>query len=329
MAKSRKYGLTGNSRYALQARKQLIELLLRQDKALHQIFIASADELANEIRKIQDNGNAQQMNEILDALLQQQADSLNDSLNLLLSEGMKVSVEAGMHQSKQFTLKILNKAKMDTAPIQRSFFREHTKAVEAMEARTIKGLNLSDRIWGHSRKTSNAIGSIVREAIASGEHPYKVAEMLEEYVRNGAGTIVAGYPNMVERLGGNIPMNLSYEALRLARTEMAAAFGESAKESATLNPGNKGIRWSVSNAGVACDVCKDNASHNEGRGPGVYSAETLPEYPAHPNCLCNLSEVVQDIDDTVDRLIEWMANPLEHQDIEQWYQTVYKTGGLS
>ena len=328
MAKNRKYGLTGNSRYALQARKQLIELLLRQDKALQQIFVASADKLANEIRKIHDNGNTQQMNELLDTLLQQQADALNESLNLLLSEGMKVSVEAGMHQSKEFTLKILNKAKIDTAPIQRSFFREHTKAVDAMKSRTIKGLNLSDRIWGNSRKTSNAIDSIVRDAIASGEHPYKVAEMLEQYVRNGSGTIVADYPNMIERLGGNIPMNLSYEALRLARTEMAGAFGEAAKESATLNPGNKGIRWSLSNAGVACEVCKDIASHDEGDGPGVYSVETLPDYPAHPNCLCNLAEVVQDINDTVDRLIEWMDNPMAQQDIEHWYQTVYKMGEI-
>ncbi|EGQ21081.1 hypothetical protein HMPREF9372_3364 [Sporosarcina newyorkensis 2681] len=328
MKKRSVYELTGNGTYSLQARKMLIELLLRQDKEIQRIFIKSADDLAAEIRRLEATGNTYQLSEVIDVLLQQNAEALQESLNALLMEGLQLSVEAGMHQSKQVTLKILNKAKMDWKPIERTYFRQHTQAVEAMQARTFKGLNLSDRIWGNSRKTSNAIGSIVREAIAAGEHPYKVAEMLEQYVRNGANSLVAEYPNMVERLEGNIPMNLSYEALRLARTEMAAAFGEASIQGAELNPANKGIRWSLSNAGVACDKCKDIAGHDSGMGEGVYKVEDLPEYPAHPNCLCNLSEVTEEIDDLVNRLIEWNANPLAHQDIEHWYQTVYKTGEL-
>ena len=328
MTKRRVYGLSGNSTFALQARKQLIELLLRQDKAIQQLFIKSADDLAAEIRRLETTGNAYQLSEIIDALLQQQADALEEELKTILLEGLQISVEAGLHQSKQATLRVLNRAKIDWKPMERSFFRQHTKAVEAMQTRTIKGLNLSDRIWGKSRQSRDAIGSIVREAIAAGEHPYKVAEMLEQYVRNGAGSLVSEYPNMIERLEGNIPMNLSYESLRLARTEMAAAFGEATRQAAELNPSNKGIRWRLSNVGVACDKCRDIASRDEGKGEGVYSLETLPDYPAHPNCLCDLSEVTEDVEDFADRLIEWMANPVAQQDIEHWYQTVYKTGEI-
>lgn len=328
MTKRRVYGLSGNSTFSLQARKQLIELLLRQDKAIQQLFIQNADELAAEIRRYEVTGNAYQLNEVIDTLLQQQASKLEEGLTLILLDGLQLSIEAGIHQSKQATLRILNRAGMDWKPMERLFFRQHTKAVEAMQTRTIKGLNLSDRIWGKSRQSRDAIGSIVREAIAAGEHPYKVAEMLEQYVRNGAGSLVSEYPNMIERLEGNIPMNLSYESLRLARTEMAAAFGEATRQAAELNPSNKGIRWSLSNAGVACDKCKTIANHDEGKGEGVYSLETLPEYPAHPNCLCDLSEVTEDVEDFADRLIEWMANPIAQQDIEHWYQTVYKTGEI-
>ncbi|PIC59095.1 hypothetical protein CSV80_00805 [Sporosarcina sp. P12(2017)] len=328
MTKRRVYGLSGNSTFSLQARKQLIELLLRQDKAIQQLFIQNADELAAEIRRYEVTGNAYQLNEVIDTLLQQQASKLEEGLTLILLDGLQLSIEAGIHQSKQATLRILNRAGLDWKPMERSFFRQHTKAVEAMQTRTIKGLNLSDRIWGKSRQSRDAIGSIVREAIAAGEHPYKVAEMLEQYVRNGAGSLVSEYPNMIERLEGNIPMNLSYESLRLARTEMAAAFGEATRQAAELNPSNKGIRWSLSNAGVACDKCRTIASHDEGKGEGVYSLETLPDYPAHPNCLCNLSEVTEDVEDFADRLIEWMANPMAQQDIEHWYQTVYKTGEI-
>lgn len=328
MTKHRIYALSGNSTFALEARKQLIELLLRQDKAIQQLFIQNADELATEIRRYEVAGNAYQLNEVIDTLLQQQASKLEEGLTLILLDGLQVSVEAGIHQSKQATLRVLNRAGIDWKPMERSYFRQHTKAVEAMQTRTIKGLNLSDRIWGKSRQSRDAIGSIVREAIATGEHPYRVAEMLEQYVRNGANSLVSEYPNMIDRLEGNIPMNLSYESLRLARTEMAAAFGEATRQAAELNPSNKGIRWRLSNAGVACDKCIGIAGHDEGKGEGVYSLETLPEYPAHPNCLCDLSEVTEDVEDFADRLIEWMANPMAQQDIEHWYQTVYKTGEI-
>ncbi|MBD8007454.1 ADP-ribosyltransferase [Bacillus norwichensis] len=150
-----------------------------------------------------------------------------------------------------------------------------------------------------------------------------MAELLERYVRDGANTFVVEYPNMMERL--SLPMDLSYESLRLARTEMAAAYGEGVKEGAELNPSNIGIRWGLSNAGNACDVCKQHAANDDdGLGPGIYKVENLPDYPAHPNCLCYLSEVLEDTDAFIDRLIEWNRDPSSQPDIEQWYQQDYK-----
>ena len=96
-----------------------------------------------------------------------------------------------------------------------------------------------------------------------------------------------------------LPDNLSYEALRLARTEMASAYGEAEKRTAEEAPFSKGIRWAVSNAGVACWVCKNNAETITDLGKGVYTVSTLPEYPAHPNCLCNLQQVVADLTEYV------------------------------
>ena len=50
--------------------------------------------------------------------------------------------------------------------------------------------------------------------------------MLQQYVRKGKQTIARDYPKMMERMGSRIPGDICYEALRLARTEMTAAFGE-------------------------------------------------------------------------------------------------------
>lgn len=314
------------SALTLEARKKLIELLLQQDEEIQALLEEFVGDIADEIRRLEDEGQAGRILEVIDSKLMNDVQDLEKELRDLFDKGLKISVEAGMHQSKEATLSLLNRSKIDWKPIERVYFRKHTQAVEAMKSRTIKGLNLSDRIWGQSQKTRRTIGTIVQEAIAAGEHPYKVAEMLETYVREGARTVVSQYPNMVERLEGNIPMDMNYEALRLARTEMAAAFGEGVISSAELNPSNIGIQWRTSNAGVTCSVCEEIANRDVGLGKGVYPLHELPEYPAHPNCLCVLSEVVEDTDDFIERLIEWQKNPLSHSDIEKWYQNVYKQG---
>ncbi len=312
-------------RLSLEARKKLIELLLRQDKEIRKLFIKSIDNIAEEIKKRELEGTVYQYIEMIDEYLKNEALTIEEGLLSLFEEGLKLSVEAGLHQSKQATISLLKKANIDWKPIERSYFRTNEAAVTAMKQHTIKGLNLSDRIWEKARTARGAMGDIIQEAIVQGEHPTKVAEMLQRYVRDGAGTLVAEYPNMMKRL--SVPDDLSYEALRLARTEMASAFGEGVKQGAELNPSNLGIQWSLSNAGNACDVCKKNATNEEaGLGPGIYLLENLPDYPAHPNCLCVLSEIVEDTDTFIDRLIEWNRNPASQRDIELWYQTTYTKG---
>ncbi|MEK5068096.1 hypothetical protein [Sporosarcina sp. FSL K6-1508] len=312
----------------LQSRKKLIELILRQDKEIRRIYIEATDQLARKIKDLDKIGAAYRIMEHLDEYLRFTSEAIESKLKSLFSSGLSISVEAGLHQSKQTTLSLLKRVKMDWQPMERSYFRVHHEAVQAMEFRTLKGLNLSDRIWGQSQKVRASMGTVIQEAIAAGEHPVRVAEMLQRYVRDGANSLVTEYPNMMDRIGDGLPKDLSYESLRLARTEMAAAYGEASVRSAELNPSNLGIQWSLSNAGVACSVCQDNAAHDSGLGRGVYKLEDLPDYPAHPNCLCNLSEVVENTDDFLERLVEWNANPHTHPDLESWYQTVYKTGKL-
>lgn len=311
----------------LQSRKKLIELILRQDKEIKQVFIEAGDQLAKRIRELEAEGRGYEITTLLDDYLRVSSEIIEERLKVLLDGSLTVSVESGLHQSKQTTLSLLKKGKMDWKPIERSYFRARTESVEAMKMRTIKGLNLSDRIWGQSQKARTILGSIVTEGMALGENPIQVAKMLEGYVRGGANTIASEYPNMMERMQ-YVPNDLSYEALRIARTESAAAYGEGTKRSAELNPSNVGMQWSLSNAGVACEKCKENADYDSGLGKGVYKMEDLPEYPAHPNCLCVLSEVVENTDDFVKRLIEWNNDPTTHADLEHWYQTQYKIGGL-
>ncbi|MBD8007453.1 hypothetical protein [Bacillus norwichensis] len=144
-------------RLSLEARKKLIELLLRQSKEIRELYIDSVDSIAEEIKKRELEGTAYQYIEMIDDHLRNATIAIEDNLIKLLDEGLKISVEAGMHQSKQATLSFLKKAHIDWHLIERAYFRASTAAVEKMKQRTIKGLNLSDRIWDKSQQDASQL----------------------------------------------------------------------------------------------------------------------------------------------------------------------------
>lgn len=316
------------NRLALESRKKLIELMLQNEEEIRNIFSDSADRIAEELTERSRKGTAYEYLQNINVHLQNEAALIEERLNELIDESFVISIEAGLHQSREAVLSVLNKAQIDWKPIERVFFRTNEAAVTEMKNRSVKGLKLSNRIWEKGAKARTAMGDIIQAAIAEGNHPYQVAEILRSYVREGAGTLVSQYPNMMKRLGSGLPDDLCYEALRLARTEMAAAYGEATKRGAALNPATEGIRWMLSNANVSCDVCKEHSEHDSGLGKGIYRVDELPRYPAHPNCLCVLVIVHIDMDDLVDRLIAWNRVPSSEPEIERWYQNVYKRGAI-
>ena len=93
---------------------------------------------------------------------------------------------------------------------------------------------LSDRIWDLSGNNYDKI----KQIISSGIHTdcVKVAKALEQYVKKGAETFAKDYPNMMKRMGGRIPKNLNYEALRLARNELSEVYFQSTIEGYKDNP---------------------------------------------------------------------------------------------
>lgn len=310
----------------LESRKLIIERLLKQDAEVRAVIIRSLDRLIEKIKQLEDEGRYYAIPELIDNMITENAVLMDEEMKTILAASITVGVSAGLYQSREITLRLLNKADIDVKPIIGTFFRISEQAVEEMEQRRIKGLNLSERIWGHSKRVNNILGTIAKDGIQNGEHPIEVAKRMQQYVNKGANTLVSDYPQMMERIGDMLPDNLSYEALRLARTEIMAAYGVSSKKATEVIPSAKGMKWSTSNANTACEKCQENATKDNGMGAGVYSFEKLPKYPAHPNCMCQLTPELEDTDSFVDRLIEWTNDPIAHNDIEKWYQQHYKRG---
>ncbi len=313
------------ARFALAGRKKYVDLRLRQDQAVRSIFIRSADKIAKEIRRLKRLGTGSEMNmrylvALRDSLKQS---GIGESLTELLQKDIVKAVDAGSTYSMEVTMDQISKTKLAKAPLQRSFFRVNERAVEAIWARTEHGLHLSDRIWQKDQKYRMAMSEIIQDGVATGEDPVETARQLEKYVRRGRKTLAVDYPEMMERMGRRIPEDVSYEALRLVRTETAAAFGEGTIAAALVSPSYTGMKWVLSGSHPVPDKCDVLANADHGLGKGVWPPGQEPPMPAHPNCLCVLISVHEDTDNFMKRLNEWAKDPQLHPDLEEWYTNVY------
>ncbi|MGP1575949.1 MAG: polymorphic toxin type 50 domain-containing protein [Treponema sp.] len=151
---------------------------------------------------------------------------------------------------------------------------------------------LSDRIWDLSENNAEKIKEIISSGINT--DCVKVANALSQYVKEGAASFIKDYPDMYKRMGGRVPKNFNYEALRLARNELSEIYWQATIEGFKDNPAVKAIKWLLSNNRPAgyhdiCDTLAYTDAH--GLGAGIYPVDAAPEKP-HICCLCTLAPVI-------------------------------------
>jgi hypothetical protein len=94
-------------------------------------------------------------------------------------------------------------------------------------------------------------------------------------------------------LANYVETKMRFEAGRIARTESARAASAASTEQARRTPGVMCMQWVLSSEHPVEDICDVYARADlYGFGPGRYPLDRLPELPAHPNCLCSLSPVL-------------------------------------
>ncbi len=317
-------------KWALEARKQYIDLRLKQDKEIRQLYNRAADRVAAEIRRLSLKSPSSYLRkrqlEELEAALRQEAERLSDELEKRIGDYIEQAVDAGGGYSKAVAIDLFKKAGLDIGGIKNRIAAVNKQAVEACWARTKKGLYLSDRIWQQGENYRNTMRNIIQEAVATGQDAVTTARLLERYVKDGVGTLARDYPEMMKRMRGRVPGDVSYEALRLARTEMTAAFGEGTIAAAQASPSYIGMKWVLSKSHPMADICDDLASYDVGLGKGVYPPGDEPHLPAHVNCLCTLVPVHEQPEEFVERLKKWRNNPESDKKLQEWYENIYKAG---
>lgn len=164
------------------------------------------------------------------------------------------------------------------------------------------GYRLSDRIWRADAKTRNMIDALLEYEIRNGTSAVDIARALEKFLQPEREGVRTKKP--YGRWG-------SYDARRLARTEITAAAGRGVDTASAANPFVEGIEWNLSpdrEQDWTCN-CRENAEAELGLGPGVYPKGKHPKYPDHPHCMCTLRPVAtQDIKTVVTGLRAWLKD---------------------
>ena len=217
-------------------------------------------------------------------------------LERITREGLTRAAYAGLFIGDQIRRYYKEKGLLKFRLIEKDALREAEVIAEStMRKERIfknKKFVLSDRIWDLSDNNYEKI----KEIIASGINTdcVKVAKALQQYVKEGSETFVKDYPNMYERMGGRVPKNLNYEALRLARNELSEVYWQATIEGFKENPAVKAVKWLLSNNRLPGyhDICDTMAYADDyGLGAGIYPVDAAPEKP-HICCLCSLAPVI-------------------------------------
>ena len=178
-----------------------------------------------------------------------------------------------------------------------------------------RGYRLSDRIWRASRAARETIDGILTRSIAEGIGAARTAKRLERSLLPSRANVRAtGRRVILPRRPGEEPRtqrlywwgkNASYDAMRLARTEITASIGRAQLAAARANPFVDAMTWRLSPNHPRPDICDDYADR-------AYPLNDTPPYPAHPHCLCRLAptssrprrEAVRDIQEAHRRYTE-------------------------
>jgi hypothetical protein len=166
-----------------------------------------------------------------------------------------------------------------------------------------RGWTLSQRIWETGLNTRRKIGEYLDLNIRQGTSALKMSRQLEQF-------LVPGRRNFKTKMPYGT--TASYDALRLARTEIARAHTEASFAAAMANPYVTGMDWRLSARHPKFDICDGLAtvgmSGQQLKEP--YPLETAPHVveDSHPMCICSNSPALGDVEAITAILREQIAN---------------------
>jgi hypothetical protein len=154
--------------------------------------------------------------------------------------------------------------------------RQAAAGVDSFVSRSENLHPLSDRIYKNWFQSRAHINREVSKALLRGLNA-------RDFARAVSSTINPGVP------GG-----ISYNATRLARTEINNAFHFTSIRYTREMPWVEGYKWNLSGSHPKLDICNEYADKNhDDIGRGVFKKGNVPGKP-HPHCFCFITTVTAD-----------------------------------
>lgn len=309
--------LSGGSEYAqylLRARREFERGHAATVRQVRDAYRSAAEGIRKDINALTPGTLRHAHLTALQAKLDARAAQMSREVLAATHQGIWMASGAGSKGVADVTAHMVKDA-IPAPAVARLFAGINERATLAMLARTRRdGLKISDRVWRTSEAARNSVRRIIEDAVVRGQDARTTARQVQQYLQPGIWK--AHKADVRKRLG--ISKDISYQAMRLARTEMNNAFHEGMVAANQHSPGYRGIYWRLSHRHVVPDICTDMATDMSNGEKGFYPKGSEPVRP-HPNCWCVPVPAYEDPDQFAERLRGWTQNPRLHPDIDRWY----------
>jgi len=267
---------------------------------------------------------AKQLQSLLDTMAQQTNAYLRNATSKAWTEG-----EKGVHNTLAAVFATTNAT---TKKSEEEIERITERAREDMRKRGASGhnyfnekrggLTISDRVWNISDTARNEIETIIQNGILEGKNPDQIAKSVQPYLREPhklfrrvrnkeTGELELSQAAKKYKPGRGVYRSAYKNAMRLARTEVTAAYRRAEWETYQNNPLITGFRIELSNnhttlvKGVPVpfhDICDEMV--------GIYP-KTFLWTGWHPQCRCRMIPVFISKADFKDRMKALAAGKLK------------------
>ena len=152
------------------------------------------------------------------------------------------------------------------------------------------GYTLSERIWNTDQASREKLHLYMQDAIRAGKSSAQIASEVTKFLKPGQYLPTTNKP---------YGTNLSYNAMRLGRTEISAAYHQTNMAAARANPFVQQYQPVRTRYASPCMVCDSKVE--DGPYP-ITTDEGRP--PFHPHCLCDFLLLAgeEPVDDMIDRM---------------------------
>lgn len=302
----------------LERRRKLLELTIESKKEILSIYREASEEVLRKLKTVKSKSMNERYLKELYKSIEEYKKRLNVDIENSIRNSALKAADLGLDQSKDYF------ENMDIPlSIKKNFSSMFTNISDDVLRILVDGdlykdgKTLSKRIWDITKRNGKSIDNVIKIAIAEQKSANELAKDLEKYIKKDIGK------KQKTRVTG-IDRDISYQAIRLARTSINHCFIEANVQEAMDNPFNIGLKWNLSSQhsnrlakfGVRRDICDEYAEQNNyGLGKGIFPPKYYPK--GHPNCLCYSIEIMIDIDEAREEVIRWI-NGGQNRKIDLW-----------